>query len=575
VPRWSWALGLLLVAVAAAAWWLNGWHGPSVPLLGFFAVGVAAATGLRREDLRPKPLGLTGADAALLVVVVGLGLAWMASWRVVEGLSSDEALLVQTSGRPWLDAWTADKGLPSYVHGLLIAPTLWVGGIGAILALHAALYVLIAVVVLAALRRATGPGPARLAAVLLLLDPALLHQQQELRAYASYLALIALASLALVPRSDDDRPRWVPAVLGLALAALDAPMAAVLLAAVALAAFLDGGPRGLPGPRALLTSDDPAVRAIRAAVIAALGLSATVHTALSVRAEPRPLVTWWLMGVPGIRVALVTGTVATALGLLWWRTRPGALPVLAGLAAIGRIWAKGTLIIKEKYVLFLLPLGVPTALAALGRPLRRIEPLGSWLAVAVLVAATVAGRHGGPVLDPIDKVTVGPIDELLPRLALAGAVVGVLLLGRGGWLHALRGAVAGAVVVVGLADLGRTLWLERQWLRMDAGMREVADLVTARLEADPAAVACAPEPKVRLRLHAFALLDERAGWLAPLRRPRARGVHDRIVETCPATPHLWLKDVPTEPFEPPTGCTELARIELSPADQVFVGACGG
>lgn len=485
------------LAWMAGAWWVGR---PRLPTLGW------------------GPL-----DAAWLATGIAGGAWQMGRLRGIVGLSTLDASLFHG---PEVGLWqrlTVDTGLPSHGHDLAVEAARWVGGIEGLLGLHAAMYAVFCMATYATLQAQRPGWMARFVWPFLIWSPVVLAQFTELRAYATYLAAIAVGTwCATLP---DGRRFRAAAWWAFGMASLEVPIALTLVMGHTIASWA----------RRQDASADPDSVGTGALGIAtallATGLTPTVLEALSVHTGARPNA--WSLAEATVAQGMLLGAALVTLVATWVRG-PRALAWLAAppLAAVTILMALGNLYPLGRYVLFVAPLLLAVALRA-GRT-RSGDPLPA----VILLVCVASALHWPPNLRPeaLPKLTATSIYVVLPALgAMAGALATPAA--RSPWVGALRGGLWAFALL-----LGQRMLIDGHHERRSAGQaRAQVAYVVARAQALPL---CVTSPLGRMLLEVDAIRTQH-GPSTPL-QPRAS--QHPWTTTCPDEGvYLHLANSPPTP----------------------------
>lgn len=544
-----------------------------LPWLGL--AGGLSLLGAPRRD--PEPASPSPWPILTLLPVVAVGAAWMSAMRAARGIRGGEYDVLPTPDMSFLQLYTIDLGLPSLIHTFPLAIFRLVGGLTALTAFHAGLYALLLAITWRCVRAASDAAVALAVVVVLGSRLALLDQMMEVRAYATYLTLVAIGGAAMLGPRERRRDALVFGALG--AASLDALVPAVLLGGYAIGRAVEERSldlRAVIGGRAETLVD----RLARATLL--LGIS-LVPLALAAAGFPRgadggeSTRTWMglQLTVPALLFPALLGTVA---GLRREQDRPAAIAAITSVlvAIIG--WKIGIFGEMSKYYLFLSPLAPAFAAAFAWRLSRRLPIVGTSVvpasAVALLaITLRAEGAFGTPVGDAASTTALAP-----------GAVVALLsglaaLLALGGARPWARAALSTLLVATSLAFAGHAF---RDLFRQVDAVQRTNDTFRAvhrRLEADglgPLPVHCArPVCYAAVAANSRMLED---GWSSV----EVQSVFDAAssydlgyTRGCPwERPHLYLEQR-GPPERPPTceGCTAVVTETISHQSELVLWRC--
>jgi hypothetical protein len=491
------------------------WDG--VATLAWLGVLLGAVAAVDRRDLA-IPRVKVRLSAALSVVLVALSAWAMFAMRRASGVVANELFLFPPTSMSWSQIYLWDMGLPSLFHNLWIAPARVWGGVAWVLALHVALHAVSMVGLVHALARRVSGWVAWVAVALVSTLDLWLFQFAEMRAYATYLTAMVIASWAMVPGRQIGQRRLGLAVLAMGLAALDSPSVAIPLAGFALGTVWEEGGADLWGALigGIRVGDAP-TRRLRGVGLALLGLAPLSMASRDLHHLEKTRIVFLTNPVIASEVVLVL----LAAAWLAWR-RPDARPLaLTAIAALGTpVVLVLTRVLRDdpKYELLALPFAVVVVLWAVDEACGRLDR-GWRSAITALVVLGIAAVHR-----PFTPSVGFPWDPDLERkardvlqlgLGVAAALTVALLLWRGRTLGAR--VLAPMLVVLGLSAAA---WQGVRAYALVVDLEHAATECDADLVGGPSAWT-----NVRwgngdraLRCQARAIEQARRGWTEPLYR---------------------------------------------------------
>lgn len=338
----------------------------------------------------------------LLVAGVGLtGTVYQLARRAGGRLESDEATSMPQPDWDLVDFLVSDVGLPGVVHNLIRAGV-WAttADTGTLIGIHLLAWWAFAVAVTLALRGFVDRTSAAAVLVSLATLGSYLERVAELRAYATFLPMAALATWGMSPGARARWP-WADAVVfgAGAVASLDNPLAILLVVGHAAGRHLDAAWRG---------RDDPAARALtRWTLRLVVVLGPAVLGATGFHAAEPPV-------APPDGTGFAAGVLPWILVAPWLPLGPGSAGARGafGLSLLG-FWVAvrlGVLPDQPKTLLLFSPLWIAVAMRALAAGWRAApehEVLGRpWPVVAWGISEGLF-RGGASALAPVGLAIVG------------------------------------------------------------------------------------------------------------------------------------------------------------------------